>query len=95
MPKYPLENPSLIPGAISQVFPKTEATSWTACCLEEGRPRTGEGKHYVSALSLLTHSLQLDSLDFGPQLSQLHLICLDDLTTSEAIFTSISQDSDS
>lgn len=40
------------------------------------------------AFSFLTHLFGWDSLSFGPQLSQLHLICLDHLTPSEAIRTS-------
>ena len=55
---------------------------------EAGEIQSGGGEAPLTALSLLTHSLQWDSLHFGPQCSQLHFICLGDLTTSEAIFTS-------
>lgn len=82
-----------MPGAISQVFPKTEATSLSVCCVQmlpkAGEIQSGGGEAPLTALSLLTRSLQWDSLHFGPQRSELHLICLGDLATSEAIFTSL------
>lgn len=52
-----------MPGAISQVFPKTEATSLSVCCVqmlpEAGEIQSGGGEAPLTALSLLTRSLRV------------------------------------